>query len=424
MNGLSLALYGLVNGAMVLCYLIQRNRIFEFPFWAGMIALGWFFPMAIGGLSSEQFPEGAYFSGMFFASICTLAMWGGYEMAVLKKERKRSLLDMQFDLSRLYWAGAVLCLAGFFFEWKLSTLPEEMLKATQWSGAAVKYHFLASVFKFGFISLWLLYLSQNRKSDPRLLVLLIPCLLLLLEAAVIRGRRAEMMNLAAYLLICPWFVRRRSLPRWMLVGGLLLGLLLINSIGLYRGIMREKDVPLGERIKIAMQADYAEESKDKIQSSGREFENYIFYRYIYAKQGNFDFGLKHWNGLIFNYVPAQLVGRTIKNALMIPFNDNTLMIAHREYGHSFGVGTTLTGYTDAFASFGWLGFIKFYIIGWIMGMLYRRAMTGYFLGQLLYVYALGSAMRGVTHGTHAILLSIWIYFFVLGFPAFYWAKAK
>ncbi|MBN2783916.1 MAG: hypothetical protein JXR25_03755 [Pontiellaceae bacterium] len=410
---------------MVLLYLIRRNRIFEFPFWAGVISMGWFFPQAIGGLAADKYPEGAYASGMLFASICTMALWVGYVQATKKRDPgSGGWLDSRFKIRWVFYAGALLCLAGFYFEWKLNSLPEEMLKATQWTGATVKYHFLASVFKFGFLALWLLYLEERKTANVRLLIFLVPSLLLLLEAAVINGRREAMMNIVAYLLICPWFVRRISIPRWMLVVGLLLGLVLINSIGLYRGIMKQKDLPLSERLKAALQADYTQESKETMKNSGKEFDNYIFYRQVYAEDGGYNYGLKHWNGLVFNYVPAQWVGRGTKDALMISIQDNTIETARQRYGHTLGVGTTLPGYTDAFGSFWWLGFIKFYIIGWMMGGLYRHAMNGSFFAQLLYVYALGDAMRGITHGTHAILCGIWVYFFALAFPVFYMGREK
>ncbi len=425
MNGLALVLYGMVNAAMVLRGFLVKNRIFEFPFWAGLISMGWFYPQAIGGLNVvETFPDGSYAAAMFFATICTVAMWLAYEKAVSSPESKPGWLDFQFDLNRLYKAGAFLCMAGFFFQWKLMSLPQEMLNASQWSGATVKYHFLASIFRFGFLVLWMIYLSLGKKNSPKFLVFLIPSLLVVFEAAIIRGRRAEMMNLAAYILICPWFVRRFSIPRWILLLGLGLGMVLINSIGVYRAIMNDDDTPLGERLEAALQADYTAESEGVLQKSGHEFKNYIYFRHIIAEEGKYDFGIKHWNGLVFNYVPAQLVGRAVKNGLMFPFKDNTATIAREKYNHTVGVGTTLPGYTDAFGSYWWFGFIKFSIIGWMMGVLYRHAMVGSLLGQLLYVYGLGTAMHAVTHGTHSILLSIWVYFFALGFPALYWARYR
>ncbi len=75
-------------------------------------------------------------------------------------------------------------------------------------------------------------------------------------------------------------------------------------------------------------------------------------------------------------------------------------------------------------SFGWLGFIKFILVGGLMGILYRHAMQGHFLGQLLYVFMLSTAMHAITHETHRILVSAWVYFMALCYPVLFWARVK
>jgi len=138
----SLILYGVVNVAMVMCYLQGRGRFYQFPFWAGVIALGWFYPQAIGGyFQFSTFPKYAYCNAMLFASLCTIALWFGFNQAVIKKPSSEGLLSLKFNGSRLYYAGATLCVAGFYFYWKLWNLPAEELTRGIWTGPAVKYIF-------------------------------------------------------------------------------------------------------------------------------------------------------------------------------------------------------------------------------------------------------------------------------------------
>ncbi len=427
MNLFSLILFGALNVVMVIYYLSSKGRFYQFPFWAGMIALGWFFPQAVGGyFNYGEFPSNAYSDGMFFAALCMASLWGGFEYAVKRvPSTKISWLGAPFNPQKLYYAGAALCLFGFFFQWKLWSLPEEMLAQSQWTGATVKYLFLASVFKMGFIALWLLYLSQPRLVAPRLLIFIIPCMLLFFEAALFRGRRAGMMDLVSYLFVCLWFVRRISLPRWFLNLGLSLGLILINSVQTYRLILMNKEMPLSERLSEAAGADYLETSKGKWQDSGPEFKNYIYYRQIHADTGVYDFGIVHWNRFVSNYVPAQLIGKELKKKLKLtPTDLDIKLLVEERYGHTFKLGTTSTGFKDAFGSFGWFGGIKFLLIGLLMGTLYRHAMSGAFLGQLLYVYLLTKGMQCVSHGTNDILVRVWVYFFVLGYPILAWAKIR
>ncbi len=425
MELLALISYGVINLLMILSCLQKQGDYNQFPFWGGVIALGWFFPQLVGGyLQAEHFPAGAYSAAVFFAALCTAAMWYGYIRAAGAPTQKPSWLDMQFEVKKLYISGAALCAFGFFFQWKVWSMPQEVLSETQWSGAVVKYLFLASVFKFGFIALWLLYLSQPKLFVPKLLLFIIPALGCLLYAALILGRRAGMMNLVAYLVVSFWFVRRRAMPRGVLIAGSVFGLILVNSIGTYRSIMVNQEAPLAERVSEAASADYASSSMRALDESGAEFKNYLYARQVHAERGVYDFGSIHWNKLVFNYVPGQIIGSDLKKALQFPNPLNWRTAALEDYGHRYATGTTATGYADAFASFGWFGFIKFLAIGLIMGVLYRRAMTGSFLAQLLYVYTLGTAMHAVSHGTNRILLSSWVYFFMLAFPVFCYAKVQ
>jgi hypothetical protein len=128
---------------------------------------------------------------------------------------------------------------------------------------------------------------------------------------------------------------------------------------------------------------------------------------------------------VWNYVPAQLIGRDLKEKLKLkPTDLDFKILVEERYGHTFKLGTTATGYKDSFSSFWWFGWIKFLLIGLLMGTLYRHAMQGAFFGQLLYVYLLTKSMQCVSHGTNDILVRVWVYFFALGYPVFYWARAR
>ena len=102
--------------------------------------------------------------------------------------------------------------------------------------------------------------------------------------------------------------------------------------------------------------------------------------------------------------------------LIFPGKKEIKPIVKEELGYKAVTGSTSMGYLDSFRSFGWFGFMKFWMVGWIMGILYRYAMHGFFLGQLLYVSMLNAGMHAVTHHTSLILSSDWVYFFVMGIP--------
>lgn len=422
MDLFALILFGVISGGIVLYSLWGRGRFYEFPFWVSMIALGWFYPQAIGGyVVRDSYPGYAYSDALLFASLCIAALFAGFNGALHKV--KSGLLSIEFNPKRLYWSGVGLCLFGFYFQWKLFSLPDEVLAVSQWSGVAVKYLFLANVFKIGFLILWISYLRMGRLVYPKYLIFIIPCMLLFLEAAVMRGRRAGMMDLVSYVIVGLWFCRGIQIPRWFLVSGLVGGLVFINGIHHYRVIMSQKDLSLTEKLSEAANTDYMASSKKRMAGAGIEFSNYVYYRYVIAEERQYDYGAVHWNRFVFNYVPAQVVGREFKDNLYFEYAvEDYDDIAEREYNHSFKLGSTETGFTDAFGSFGWFGFIKFALIGYLMGRLYSNAIRQKFLGQLLYLYCLTVAMQCVSHGTNDILIRVWIYFFTFGMPVLYFAR--
>ena len=124
MDLVTLIVYGAINGTMVVLSLLRRNAVYEFPFWAGALSLGWFFPMAVGGYLTGKIPGEAYANGMIFASICTGALWFGFVRGRDGEVSQNSWLAQRFDYSKLIKVGVVLSVLGFYFLWKLSNLPE------------------------------------------------------------------------------------------------------------------------------------------------------------------------------------------------------------------------------------------------------------------------------------------------------------
>ena len=154
MNFVSLILYATVNVLMLIRYVIgSKGRIYEFPFWMALMAIGWFLPQAVGGyVNANRYPDGSYASALIFAALCSIALWVGYEGAVKKRIKVGSWLCRRFQPTELYLASAGLCLFGFYFFFKLSSLTPEQITTTkfgQWTGLPVRYLFLSNVYKIG-----------------------------------------------------------------------------------------------------------------------------------------------------------------------------------------------------------------------------------------------------------------------------------
>lgn len=131
--------------------------------------------------------------------------------------------------------------------------------------------------------------------------------------------------------------------------------------------------------------------KVKMSSNGHDLYNAA--RYIDCSWRNMDYnwGTSIWNGLIFNFVPQRLVGKQVKDGLMID-------LENRKYVSSITHNvTTMTGFGEAFASFSYFGCLIFYIIGYFFGKWWRYSHYSSFY-LILYAYASMFLVTMITHG--------------------------
>ena len=133
-----------------------------------------------------------------------------------------------------------------------------------------------------------------------------------------------------------------------------------------------------------------------------------------SETSKYDFGAYHWNRLVFRYVPAQLLGAGFKNALLIEMEEGQAVrlpqqrndLTRRLYGFEKQLGLTVSGMTDAFASFWYLGFLKFFLISLVLAKVYHGALAGNETFQIAYPLLLTPAMHSVTHNTGWFLEAI------------------
>jgi hypothetical protein len=131
----------------------------------------------------------------------------------------------------------------------------------------------------------------------------------------------------------------------------------------------------------------------------------------------FDLGIVHWNQLVFSYVPAQIVGRELKEALYLPM----ARPLYEEYFYTPAMGSTLTGLADAFQSFWYFGCLKFFLIAFVMQKLWLAARGGNLTAQLLYMLMPVYALQAITHTTH-YFVSPWVHLGIFLLPALLWAR--
>lgn len=138
----------------------------------------------------------------------------------------------------------------------------------------------------------------------------------------------------------------------------------------------------------------------------------ILLNYCYQND-SYNYGTIIWNGFIYNYIPERVFGKEFKESLQFhpDYEKQILPLTH-------GI-TTVTGYFEAFASFGFLGFILFGLIGFLLGIIWSRAFFSkvYFI---ILIYSLGNIPLVLTHNLQYIFQR-WEMIILFVFPIFFYA---
>jgi hypothetical protein len=385
----------------------RRGAIYEFPFLAGAVFAGFALPQFIG-LSTDPFlPTGALEKTLVMTILSASMCWIGY---VLNSAPMRSF-NWGFDEGKLLEVSMALSLAGCYFYYAFSRLPEEVLKSSQMSGLPVAYLFFARLLSYGFAIAILLYARNGSKAA---LAVALFGSIFYLERIVIAGRRADLIEFCSIIALAAWFQQRRCVPRVLMLGGVIFGTLLVDSIGEYRSATMSDE---GPRWDAVFQIDFLGNFEQLTKQGGVELTNAVYYIEAVDREMKFDLGLSHWNELVFRYVPAQLVGADLKDSLTIAVDTP----AREEFRYTPVTGSTLTGMTDAFQSFWYFGCLEFGIIGFVMSRLWRAACLGNFTAQLVYVLVLAQSLHSITHSTDNFIAP-WMHMGVFLLPALMLAR--
>lgn len=412
-----------IVGMVVARAMLRADRFYEYPALAGLVYLGFVLPQAVALRADDTLPEGGLALTLLMALLCYLAVILGWKAGTASSVSQRP--PRELDTGRMLFGVALLSLFGAFFSIKLRGLPAEMLQASQWTGLPVAYIFFAKTQLLAFAMAVLLYLRT--RSGPALLIALFN-IAFFLEMIIVGARREIAVETILVVLVGLWFCRGWVPPRSLLAVCAVGGILFVHSTGAYRGITTAdpadralEDASVLERIGgidffgsfLAMGPDDAPEMR-----------NAAFLLAAYQAAGTVDLGASYWNNLIFNYVPAQLVGPALKASLTMPVDPPRLI-----GDYAAPTGSTLTGFADSFRAFWLLGFIVFFLIALLLGYHYSTARKGMMSSQFFYLVTATNGMTCFTHSTGNFISSL-LYTLLFSMPIFYfsavtsWAQPK
>lgn len=310
----------------------------------------------------------------------------------------------------IYCGGAILF--SSYFAWKLRGVDIELLQQTQWSGPHVIYLFLTKPGYF-ITSVAAVAFAVTRKKIFAVLAVVAGMMYLL--PPVLGGKRDEVVEAGMIFAVCWEMVWRRRIPKVAVVAVGVFLALVFSAIGDYRRAYRSEGVTQGIVSAFESVADPQLAPSDRYKEVGN-FLGVMELTLAGNKQPNF--GLAYWNQLVFSYVPGQIIGHDIKQAMQFEGLE-----ASREdvieVGAQASTGTTFTGFSDTLQAFWFAGLFVFYLIGRFLRTMYLLANKGQAIYLFAYAHLLVMSGVGVTHSTFffvtaiinlTIFVGIWIHY--------------
>ena len=423
--GILLWLLITLNAAMIFWGFIGGPRIYRYSVFSAAVFAGFAIPQLIGlsndsGIGWRRYlPEGALDLTVMMSILCLLFLWIGDMMGGRGPGNMRIVPLTEYNPARLLQFGfALMILGNTIYQVAISSMTKEDFDSlgSQWTGSITIVIFFVTMSKYGFAIMTYMYF---RTKSPAALICVIAGLAMNAIAFVTGARRADAAHTFFVLVLGLFFARKVVLPAWFLGILFVVGTLWANGVGQLRGGSEQQTF-----LEKLENADLLANFNQILSDGGPELTNCAMHIWCIDNHpegvlGGLDFGLVHWKHLVHAYFPGQIFGYDLKFSIQPTLHDWPKELLSYEGPP----GATYTGMADAFESFWWMGWIKFYIVGYIMGRWYNRAVRGDLWSQIAYLALMSPALHTITHHTTWLLIN-YIHMMIFAWPGMAWARLR
>lgn len=350
---------------IMLCSLFGRAGYLKLPFLYSAVFAGWVLPQLWSIEVQGEFYPGSLDKLVWMSGFCFLSALMGWNLGVRKKFSGSRNLFRQLD-ERQAWR-ATLCLSAI----SLTSAAVLSLNSLGGEDEGLPTGIFTIIHTFSnlkFVTLVLSGIFFLRRRSTFATGLLILHVVAYGEVVLLDFRRRGLVEFGFAVLLSAWCVHRYSMPRTLVMTGLVAASIFTYSVGEFRDIARETGrTPTIDEI---LAIDYAASSPILDKSASPELYNAAALIHGSDRHGFLLLGTDFWNRFIFRYVPAQFVGADSKMAMMFEEDSSTVLA---RVGWSVPRGSTWTGIGDAYSNFSYLGALWFAIIGYVVGLFWCRA---------------------------------------------------
>lgn len=386
--------YIITNIVIIAYYLRKYEHGFIMPpFIAATISLSVMLPQMTTIYFDDYYDSKLLYNMGYTMVTCNIALAIGFRFGKIKKIPQK-IVDI--DLRKCKWGVLVFAVLGIYSNYS--------------SGDGVIIALFRSFAQFSIVfSLAYFLQTQNKYSTIYIIAFILGVSVVLNFIFFIYGSRGS--SLFLFICISYFFLLKKpkitKYIKWCLISILLGGSIVSASISTFRENLH------GANHDINYWKNFTKSFVDSRSKVGMDLGNgAILLDYCYQND-SYNYGTIIWNGFVHNYIPERVFGKEFKESLQYhpDYEKLILPLTH-------GI-TTVTGYFEAFASFGFCGFIMFGLIGYILGIIWTRAVFSkiYFI---ILIYSLGNVPLILTHNLQYIFQR-WEMILIFVLPMFFWA---
>jgi len=384
-------------------------RIFEYPFFMAFAFAAFIVPQAFALIRFPGVVEQSSVTAVLLMScFCMAACFLGYLFA--PSALMLNWTSRPIDMQRLFRVGIVFIALAYAMGNTLSTTEVQYSETGGMTGIATIILFFGQLGYPGFaIALFCALRRPNLTHIAASLIGLYPLL-----RDVVIGRRENTAILVLTIVMAFFYERRTQPSRLMIILTLVFSMLAIPATTEYREHAGNNDWDSVRNMDLVenFRQFVSEETTLELRNGAAIIEST-------QQTGHYEIGKAYWNHLVFRFIPAQLVGKELKQALTfttwdLAANEGT------ETGIRFPRGSTMTGMGDSYLQFGYLGCLFFAFMGVLFkGMWQASLFPDALFARLMYVMSFTSGMRAVTHWTLDFLPGLVYFAIFLGIAGMY-----
>ena len=379
--------------AIVAWSLIRLERIYQYPFFMASIFLSFILPQAISlvnGSFGTVVNPAIMERLLLYSCMCVAMCYMGYQFKPNSKWLDK--LDVPIDERKLFRSGIVLLFIGNICFFLLSRIKIQIASNGNWTGPATILIFFAGV---TYIALPIFLINALKRPNFINITLTIIAIVPILDRIIVYGRRQPTIAFFLTIGLSLFLVRGLIPPRWFFVSFVIIAAYMIPLLGQLRGGFWTL-LFSGDWQTILSSSQQGLES---VTEEGKilELRNAALMIDAAAQLNKYAYGTGFWDGIVFQFVPGQIVGFDVKQSLQ--FQLGTLGDLTNLYGYKIHTGTTPTGIGDSFVEFGYFGCLTFALIGSLFKHLWVSTIyRANIVSAILYISLVDSAMLGITHG--------------------------